>query len=127
MPAMVSDVVAESATAQVPPELPRVIVTTSLTVEADAEQCEYPVPRTIVGDAGSLKLVLKPTVIVLPAASAPVEEVWKPTVHVEVALATVEAGAKVTEVTEVGVMVIPDVGLTAVTSCEVATLKVVLA
>ena len=116
IPAMVRVPAVLFASAQVPPELARVIVTTSLVVEAVAEQCEKPLGRVIVGKVGSLKAVLKPTTIMLPAASFPLEEVVKPTVQVEVEFAVCGLPVKVTEVTEVAVMVTPDVGLTAVTS-----------
>ena len=127
MPATVSVAAVLLARAQVPPLLARVIVTTPLLEVAVAEQWEKPVGSVMVGVAGTVKLLLKVTVMVFPAASCPVDEVVNPTVHVEVALGVVEPGAKVTLLTEVAVMVTADAGLTAVASCEVASLKVLAA
>jgi hypothetical protein len=65
-------------------------------------------------------------VIEPPGPSAPVAEVVNPHVHVEAAAMTREVGAVVvteTADTEVGVIVSPDEGATAVVSAEVATEK----
>ena len=116
MPAMVSVAAVELVSAHVPPLLASVIVTVPLEAVAVAEQCENPVGRVIVGVAGTVKAEGTVTVIVLPEARAPVEDVVKPTVQVEVALAAVLAGEKVTLEVEVAVILIPELGLTAVAS-----------
>ena len=101
----------------------KVIVTTPLDADAVAVQLVNALPRAIVGVAGTVNAEGSVTVMVLPDASAPVDEVVKPTVHVDVAWATVEPGVKETAETEVAVIVIAELGLTAVASCEVATLN----
>jgi hypothetical protein len=79
----------------------RVIVTTLAAPAATGVVQVPPVPdvKVTVGVAGTVKLVLKVAVTVFVAARAPVAEVVKPTVQVEVACATTEPGVKVTAVT----------------------------
>ncbi len=78
--------------------------------------------------AGTVVPVGKVTVIVDPALKTPVADGVKPIVQGVVAEAVVLVGAKVTPVTAVAaVNVMPDAGLTAVESDDVATLKVVFA
>ena len=86
-------------------------------------QLVKPVPKVTVGVAGTVKLEVNVAVMVLPAASAPLGEVVKPTVQVAVALAVWGEPEKVTAVGAVAVMVTPELGLAAVVSFEVATLK----
>jgi hypothetical protein len=75
----------------------RVIVTTLLVVEAERTvQLLKPEVRATVGLAGTVKLELNVTVIVLPAPKAPIEDVVKPIVQVDKALGAVEPGANVT-------------------------------
>ena len=62
----------------------RVIVTTPLAPVAVAVQFEKPPLRVIVGAAGTVKRLLKVTVIVLPTARWPVALGVKPTAHEEV-------------------------------------------
>jgi hypothetical protein len=81
-----------------------------------------PDPQVIAGEAGTVKLELNVTEMVLVAARAPVAEVVKPTVQVEVAFATVEPGVKVTP--EGAPISTGEAGLAGVVSAEVATLKV---
>jgi hypothetical protein len=76
-----------------------------------------------VGVAGTVKLELNVTEMVLVAARVPVAEVVKPTLQVEVAPAAVEPGVKVTPVGEVGVITTSLVGWP-MRSVEVATPKV---
>ena len=83
IPAMVMLAAVLLASAQVPPLSARVIVTTSLVLQALAEQFRKPVGRPIVGVAGTVKAELKLAVMVLPAARCPEAEVLKPTVQVE--------------------------------------------
>jgi hypothetical protein len=123
MPAIVSDAAVLLPTAQLAPA--SVTVTTLLVVEAEATvQLVNPVPSTTVGDAGTVKLLLIVTETESVAPRLPLEEVVKPTVHVELALAVVEPGVKETAETEVGVIVIPEAGFVGVASFDVATLNV---
>lgn len=83
-----------------------------------------PVPKVTLGDAETVNEGLNVTVMVLPAASAPLAEGAKPTAQGESALGNEEPGEKVTPVGVVAVMTTAEPGLAAVTSCEVARLKV---
>ncbi len=126
IPAIVRVAAVLLARAQVPPELARVIVTTLLAPLPVAEQWENPVGKVMVGVAGEMKPVANVTVMVLVAASAPVEEVVKPSVQVAVALASKLEPEKVTAV-GVEVMTMADAGCAAIVSCEVDRLKVLAA
>src|SRR4030095_16331024 len=64
---------APAATAQVPPLSARVTVTVDPRVEAVAEQFVVPVRLLMTGVAGTVKAPGNAAVIVLPAASAPLE------------------------------------------------------
>jgi hypothetical protein len=59
-------------------------------------QVATPVKATVAGDVGSTNPLGHVAVIVPPLARAPDAEAVKPTVHVELAPATVEAGTNVT-------------------------------
>src|SRR6185503_16697530 len=72
MPAIASVAACFFGNAQVPPLSARVIVTVVPTVVALPEQVVKPLDRVTAGVAGTVKAALKPTVIVSPAASAPV-------------------------------------------------------
>ena len=65
-------------------------------------QCENPLGRvTVAPEAGIVKPAGKVTLIVPPEASAPVDDVVKPSVHVAVEFAVCGAPAKLTPETEV--------------------------
>src|SRR5208282_2696390 len=122
IPAIVSVPAVLLASAQDAPT--RVMVATWPEVVSVAVQLEKPVGRVMAApEVGMMKPEGSVTEMVLPTASLPLDEVVKPTVHVEVALAAADPGVKVTADTEVAVMVTADDGLTAVTSWEVATLN----
>ena len=125
IPAMVSEAAVLLFTAHDAPT--KVTVTTPLDELAVAVQLVKPVPKVTVGVAGTVRPELKVAVMVLPAASAPLAEVVKPTVHVDVAPAVWGEPAKETAVGVVAVMVTPELGLTAVVSALVFTLKVLAA
>ena len=128
IPAIVSVPAVLFARAQVPPELASVTVTTLLAPVPVAEQWENPLTKVIVGVAGAVKPALNVTMIVLVAASDPVEEVVKPSVQVAIALATRLEPEKVTEVGVVAAVITTAApGLAARVSIEVATLKVLAA
>jgi hypothetical protein len=91
-----------------------------------AVQLEKPPPRTIVGVAGTVKPELKPTVIVAPAASAPLELVVRPTVQSERAPPVCGEPEKETPVTGLAIA-IADAGLAAAVSRLVAMLNVLAA
>ena len=126
-PAIVSEADVLLASAQVPPLLARVMVTTAPLAVAVAEQSTNPVGKVMVGVAGTVNAELKVTVMVLPEARAPLEEVVKPTVHVATAPAV---WGEPENVTGVGLaaadIVTPLPGLAAAVSSEVFTLNVVL-
>ena len=92
-----------------------------------AVQPVNPVPKVTVGVAGTVELDGSVAVMVLPRTRLPIAEVVKPTLQVEEALAAADPGENETAVGVAAVMVIPEAGLTALVSSEVATLKVVLA
>jgi hypothetical protein len=88
IPVIVRLAAVESLTEQEAPA--SVIVTVVLFVPpvvAVAVQLVNPLPRAIVGVAGTEKAVLKTAVIVSPAARCPVPLVVNPTVHVAVLFA----------------------------------------
>ena len=91
---------------------------------AVAEQLENPVGKVMIGVAGTVNAELNVTVIVLPAARAPLDEVVKPSVQVAVEPAVCGEPEKVTAVTEVAVITTAEAGFAAAVSFEVATLKV---
>jgi hypothetical protein len=124
IPAMVREAVVVLPTAHDAPA--KVMVTTWFVVVAAAVQLVNPVPKTMVGVAGTVKAELKVTAMGLFAASLPLADVVKPTLQVETALAVWGEPEKVTAVGVVAVMVIPEPGLAATVSSEVATLKLVL-
>jgi len=104
----------------------RVMVTTWPLVEPVVVPVQVPVKpeNETVGVAGMVNPAGKVTEIVLPEARAPVEDVVKLSVQLAEVLATWELPVKETAETEVAaVIVIPELGLTAVASCEVATLN----
>jgi hypothetical protein len=96
-PAIESVAAVELASAQVPALLARVIVTVFEIAEALAAQLAKPVTSVTVGLVGTAKPLLKTAVMVSPALRAPVLEVVKPTVQVEVAPAVCGEPVKVTE------------------------------
>ena len=115
IPAMVRVPAVPLASAQDAPA--KVTVTTWLVVDPVAVQPEKPLGRVIVGVAGTVKLELIVTAMVLPAASLPLAEVVKPTVQVEEALAAAEAGEKETAVGVVAPLITTfEPGLAAVVS-----------
>jgi hypothetical protein len=124
IPAMVREAVVLLPTAHDAPA--KVMVTTPPVVDAVAVQLVNPVPKTMVGVAGTVKAEGIVTVMVLFAASAPVDEVLKPTLQVETALAAADPGEKVTAVGGVAAKIVTVLGLAATVSCEVDTEKVVL-
>ena len=103
----------------------RVMVTTWPLVEPVVVPVQVPVKpeNETVGVAGMVNPAGKVTEIVLPEARAPVEDVLKLSVQLAVAPAFSELPVKETAETEVAVIVIAELGLTAVTSFEVATLN----
>src|ERR1700680_309219 len=105
MPAILSVPAVLFASAQVPPLLASVIVATVPEAVSVAEQCENPVGRVIVAPDGTVNPAGNVTVIVPPAARAPLEEVVKPSVHVAVEFAVSGAPEKVTLVGKVAVTV----------------------
>jgi hypothetical protein len=112
----------------VPPLFASVIVTVEPEVLPVAEQFVNPLGSVTVGEAGTVKLALKTTVIVWPAETAPVELVVKPTVQVVVAPKTCEAPLNVTLLTLVAAEIVTaEPGFVAVVSTLVATLKVLAA
>jgi len=126
-PAIVSEADVLLASAQVPPLLARVRVTTAPLAVAVAEQSTNPVGKVMVGVAGTVKAELNVTVTVPPAARAPLEELLKPTVQVATAPAVWGEPEKVTGVGLVATAIITfDEGLAAAVSAEVFTLNVVL-
>jgi hypothetical protein len=67
-------------------------------------------PKVTVGVPGMTKPEGRVTLMVLPEARLPPEEVVKPTVQVEVTCATSDAGEKVTLVLDEAVIVISEAG-----------------
>ena len=128
MPAIVSDAVVALATEQLEPL--SVIVTVLWSGEEPvAVQLVNPVPRVIVGDVGTDRplLVFSIAVILLPAASAPVEEVLKPTVQVAVEACVAGDAENVAGEGDVAAPIVPpDAGLAVPGSAPVVTLKSVL-
>jgi hypothetical protein len=121
MPAMVNVPTPELASTHDAPT--RVTVTTCPVVEPVAVHEVYPAPvRAMVGVAGMAKPLGKVVVIEDPATSEPLDEAVKPTVQVSVVLAWLVAPAKVTEVTDDGVVIETlDPTVTAVVSEDVFT------
>src|SRR5581483_2991707 len=108
MPAMPTLPAVLLARAQEAPD--RVIVTVVPEVEPDPVQLVNPLGSVIAGDAGTVKLLLKTTVTVSPAARAPALLVVKPAVQVAVDPASVVEPLKLTLVT----LVVPVVAVTLV-------------
>ena len=124
IPAMVREAAVLLFTAQDTPA--KVMVTTPPVALAVAVQPVNPVPKVTVGVAGTVTFELNVAVMVLPAASLPLAEVVKPTLQVEEAWAAVDPGEKETALGAVAAAITTfEPGLTTVTSCEVAALKVV--
>jgi hypothetical protein len=101
-------------------------VTTTTLAAPDATGVAHvpavPDVNVTVGAAGTVKPELNVTEMVLVATRAPAAELWKPTVQVEMALAAVEPGEKVTP--EDAPIRTGEAGLAGVVSWEVITLKV---
>jgi hypothetical protein len=77
------------------------VITTTLAAPDATGVAQVPVApdvKVTVGVAGTVKLELNVTEMVLPAAREPVAEVVRPTFQVEVAWATAEPGTNVTPV-----------------------------
>ena len=121
MPPTVSDATAFASSAQTPPELASVIVTTEPAPLAVAEQFEKPEPSATVG-VPTMNDGWNVTLIVLAAASAPLGPAVKPTVHVDAVDAVSGAPANVTPPTP-EVIVIADAATAAVLSRFVATVN----
>lgn len=123
-PCTVSDAAVLLATAHDAPT--SVTVTVVAEPEPVAEQLVKPLPSTIVGVAGTAKPALRAIVIVLPAASAPLELVVKPTVQSERAPPACGEPENETPVTGLAIA-IADAGLAADVSRLVAMLNVLAA
>ena len=124
IPAMVREAAVLLFTAQDAPA--KVMVTTPPVALAVAVQPVNPVPKVTVGVAGTVTFELNVAVMVLPAASLPLGEVVKPMLQVEEALAVWGEPEKETALGAVAAAITTfEPGLTVVTSCEVAALKVV--
>jgi hypothetical protein len=128
IPAMVRVAAVEAATEQICCAFWSFRVTVTVlpeTVVLWTKQCENPVPRVTVGEAGTLKAELKATVMVSPVAMAPAELVVNPTVQVAGLFSVWGEPEKVTLVT-LGAMDTAEPGLAVAVSLVVFTLKVVL-
>ena len=113
IPAIVSVAALLFATEHAPPLLASLIATTPPLEDAVIEQSVNPARGVTVGVAGTVKLGLNMTMIALPAASAPTDEVVKPTVHVAVESADCGEPANVTAVTGVETVTVPLAALAA--------------
>jgi hypothetical protein len=95
---------------------------------AVAVQLVKPLPSVTVGAAGTVKPAGKATVIVSPAAIAPVELVVKPSVQLALAAGACVDPLKLTELTEVAAeMTTADAGFAEIGSPLVETLNVLAA
>jgi len=120
-PCTVSVAAAPFATAHDAPD--SVTLTVVPEPEPVAVQLVKPLPSTIVGVAGTVKPALNVIVTVLPAASAPLELVVKPTVQSERALPVCGEPENETPVTGLAIT-IADAGFVAAVSRLVAMLNV---
>jgi len=110
---------------QLPPLFESVTVTVEPDVLAERAQFANPVTGITVGFAGTVKAELNDAVTVVPATSAPVDEVVKPSVQVAIDPAEVGDPVKVTVVGAVAAEIVTAaVGLAATVSSDVATEKV---
>jgi hypothetical protein len=128
MPLNVNVPAVELASAHVPPSVITTVFDPELGLVPKAVEPVHepvkPLANVTVEVAGTVIPVGNETVIIDPALSAPLDEGVNPTVHVVTADAVVLAGAKVTPVTAVAaVMVTAALGLAAVVSEDVTTLK----